>query len=162
MEQKQKSFQKALKKGEIGEQIIREYLESKGWIAYFPFTKDKAHYFDMLATLGKGKIIALDVKTKARLNKIAGQGINTSHYEQYLEVVNKHNIPFYIVFIDDKTGDVHIADIKELQYKKPIYLQSGKIIVWLLSDMKLLFNIGKEKMKELSNLDQRSYEFRPK
>ena len=61
-----KNFQTALIKGEIGEQIVTQYLEKKGWIVYFQFTKNKAHAFDMLCTYNKEKVIALDVKTKAR------------------------------------------------------------------------------------------------
>jgi len=68
MEQRQRSFKPALKKGEIGEMIIQDFLEKRGWIVYRPFTKDKAHYFDALATKNKEKVIAIDVKTKARLN----------------------------------------------------------------------------------------------
>ena len=89
METIHKSFEVALKKGEIGEQIIREYLEKKGWIVYFPFTKDKAHAFDILATKNKEKVFALDVKTKARLNNWPAQGINIKSYKEYLSFRRK-------------------------------------------------------------------------
>ena len=57
-----------VKKGNIGEKIIQQYLEGKGWKVYKPFTKG-AHWFDMLACKNKAKVIAIDVKTKARFNK---------------------------------------------------------------------------------------------
>jgi hypothetical protein len=155
----QASFEKSLEKGEIGEQLIREYLESKGWIVYCPFTKDKAHYFDILATKDKQEVIAMDVKTKARLNKWNAQGIDTKHYKQYLDFVEKTSVPFYLVFVDDKTGDVHSADITALKEGKII--KNGGIIIWELSKMKWLFNIGEETIKRLSDYDQRSYKFNP-
>lgn len=158
MERKRKSFEVALKKGEMGEDIIRAYLEQKGWIVYFPFTKDKPHYFDMLATFNKEKAIAVDVKTKARLNNWAAQGINKASYQQYMNFVEKTKIPFYIVFVDDKTGDVHSADLTTLQ--NPIY-PTPFIIAWYLAEMKYLFNIGQEKINELSRYDQRNYEYCP-
>jgi hypothetical protein len=154
----QKSFEICLKKGEIGEQIIREYLEAKGWIVYFPFTKTKAHAFDILATKNKEKVFALDVKTKARLNNWEAQGINIKSYNEYLSFKEKMSIDFYLIFIDDKSGDVHLLELKkEIKNFNP----TPYIIAWYLSDMKLLFNIGKDKIEELSKYDQRNYEYKP-
>jgi len=158
MEQKQRSFKNRLKKGELGEQIIREYFEQKGWIAYCPFTKNKAHYFDILATKDKEKVIALDVKTKARLNKWDAQGININHYDQYMDFIKKVNVPFYLIFVDDKNGDVHCADIKDLQNG---FNPTSNIIAWYLKDMRYLFNIGLENIKKLSEFDQRNYNYNP-
>jgi Holliday junction resolvase len=152
------NFEKALKKGEIGEYIIRKYLEDKGWIVYSPFTKDKAHYFDMLCTYNKEKVMAIDVKTKARLNLYEAQGIDKKHYYQYINFTNKTNIPFYLIFIDDKLGDVHCADLKSLQNEIHI---NDKIIAWHLKDMHYLFNIGNDNINKLTELDQRNYFFNP-
>lgn len=154
----QRSFETALQKGEIGEAIIREYLEGKGWIVYFPFTKNKAHAFDMLATYNKEKVFALDVKTKARLNKWSAQGIDIRHYNEYMKFKKQMAIPFYIVFIDDKNGDVHCMELKEETRSLKV---NEYIKAWYLEDMMYLFNIGDEKVKELSQFDQRSYEYMP-
>lgn len=156
---KQKSFETALKKGAIGEQIIRKWLENKGWIVYLPFTKNKAHYFDILATLHKKRVIAIDVKTKARLNKWNAQGINKKHYNEYISFCETHNVPFFLCFVDDKNGNVHIANIKKLQ--NPIY-PNNYIIAWDLKQMKYLMNIGEENIKLLSQYDQRNYRYNPK
>ena len=153
-----KNFKIALKKGDIGEEIITDFLEKKGWIVYRPFTKDKAHYFDMLCTLNKEKIIAIDVKTKARLNNWNAQGIDIRSYNQYLNFVKTTSVNFYLIFVDDKTGVVHLADLIKL--KNPIYPNS-KIIAWNVEDMKYLFTISKEDIKRLSEYDQRNYKFNP-
>jgi hypothetical protein len=153
------NFDIALKKGELGENIVREYLEAKGWIVYQPITKDKAHYFDMLCTLQKEKGIAIDVKTKARLNKWNAQGIDKRHYQQYMNFINTTQVNFYLFFVDDKTGDVHCADIKNLS--NPIY-PNDKIIAWNLNDMNLMFKLSLEQIAALSIYDQRNYEFKPK
>lgn len=154
----QKSFETALKKGEIGEQIVREYLERKGWVVYFPFTKNKAHYFDMLATMEKEKVIAIDVKTKARLNKWPAQGINKKAYQEYKTFTEKVNVPFFLIFVDDKSGDVHAGELVKMN---GAFFPTEYIIAWPLSEMKYLFNIGKEKVKELSKYDQRKYVYLP-
>lgn len=151
-------FKKALTKGEIGEEIVTEYLENKGWIVYRPYTKDKAHYFDMLCTFNKEKTIAIDVKTKARLNKWNAQGINKKAYNEYLNFVNKTNVNFYLIFVDDKNGNVHLADIMKL--KHPIDVNS-QIIAWLVEDMQFLFTISMEDISRISEYDQRNYLFKP-
>ena len=153
------SFEIAKSKGEYGERIIQESLESRGWIVYCPFTKNKAHYFDQLATKNKEKVIALDVKTKARLNNWPAQGINIKHYKEYSRFVDKINIPFYLVFVDDKNGDVHTQELIKL--KEPFY-PNEYIIAWSLDQMIKMFNIGEAHIKELSKFDQRNYDYKPK
>lgn len=152
------NFDIAMQKGELGEKIIRDFLQKKGWVVYFPFTKDKAHFFDMLCTFDKDKVIAIDVKTKARLNKWNAQGINKLHYEQYLSFVEKSNVNFYLIFIDDKTGEVYACDISKL--KNPIF-PNPKIIAWELKQMKFLFKITENQINELTKFDQRNYNFKP-
>jgi len=152
------NFQIALKKGDIGEDIVAEFLQKKGWIIYRPFTKDKAHYFDMLCTFNKEKVIAIDVKTKARLNNWNAQGINIKSYNEYLDFVKMTSINFYLIFVDDKNGDVHLADLIKL--KNPIY-PNNKIIAWKVKDMKYLFTISQNDIERLSKHDQRNYKFNP-
>ena len=118
----QKNFEIRLKKGEIGEGIVRSLLESKGWIVYCPFTKG-AHAFDMIATLNKERAIALDVKAKARMNKYPATGINLDHYEQYKRF-------------------------------------SKTIIFWPIEKMHKFGEIPKDKVKELCELNTRSYEYK--
>ena len=57
-----------VKKGNIGENIIINFLEEKGFIIYKPITK-AAHWIDIIATKSKEEIYAIDVKTKGRFNK---------------------------------------------------------------------------------------------
>lgn len=158
MEQKRKSFETALKKGEAGEMIIQEFLEKRGWIVYRPFTKDRAHYFDALATKNKEKVIAIDVKTKARLNNWRAQGINIKSYNEYKKFIDKINVPFYLFFIDDKCGDVYTAELSKLRNS---FNPTPYIIAWYLEDMFYLFNIGEDNIKLLSKYDQREYDYKP-
>lgn len=154
-----KNFEISLKKGEIGEQIIRERLEAKGWIVYFPFTKNRPHYFDLLATYQKEKAIAVDVKTKARLNKYTAQGINTKQYEQYKRFTENNKIAFWIVFIDEYNGEIHTAQIDRLE--NPFYLCDGKIIAWQLDQMICLGKITEDQKQLLQTYNQRNYKYQP-
>ena len=147
-----------VKKGDIGENIVRKYLENKGYIIYQPKTKG-AHYFDMLCTKNKQEVIALDVKTKARLNAYEATGINLTHYEDYKRLMNTTKIPFYIYFVDEMEGKVY----RQLLNKLPEPFKLNKYIVcWYLKDLIHLFNLTKEEKKELQEFNTRSYEYNPK
>ena len=156
------SFEKSLKKGDIGEIVIQEYLEKKGWIVYRPST-DGAHLWDMFCTKGKDKMIALDVKTKARFNKWNAQGIDHTSYNYYLKQSKKHKIPFYLFFIDDKNGDVHLGDLEKLSNTEHFFLGDGnkKVIVWDLKYMKKLFTVSDSVIKKMGKFDQRNYGYNP-
>jgi len=149
-----------VKKGDIGEDIIQEYLEEKGWKVYRPLTSG-AHWFDMLASKDKKEIIALDVKTKARFNYRACQGINKKSYLEYENLLDNIQVPFYLFFVDDKDGNVHFADLSGLKGKGFTLPKCEHIIAWDLSDMKYLFNIGEEKINALSIFDKRNYKYKP-
>jgi hypothetical protein len=148
---------KQFKKGEIGEAIVKNILHSKGWITYSP-DNNSPHYFDILATKNKQKVIAFEVKTKARFNKWPAQGIDERHYDEYINFVNTTNVPLYLIFIDDKTGDIHCADIKKL--KNPFKPIDG-IIAWMLEEMIHIGKIDNDTIDKLSQYDTRSHDFNP-
>jgi hypothetical protein len=133
-------------------------LKNKGWVTYSP-DSGGAHYFDILATKNKEKVVAIDVKTKARFNKWPAQGINKRHYEEYMRFVETTKIPFYLVFVDDKNGDVHIAELAKL--KKPFHPRPN-IIAWMLSEMKKVTTIEDVALlSEMAKHDTRNYDFNP-
>lgn len=147
-----------VKKGDIGEEIIKTYLENKGWIVYKPVTNG-AHYFDMFCTKNKNKIIALDVKTKARLNKFEATGIDIRHYNDYKRVMENLSVEFYLFFVDDKNGMVHCQELSKLP--KPFKI-TNTIYAWYLKDMIYLFTLTDEYIKKLSTFDSRNYKYNPK
>ena len=159
MERNMTSFEKALTKGEIGESIVRQHLEDKGWVVYFPFTKDRPHYFDMLATYRKQKAVAIDVKTKARLNAFPGQGIDRRHYDEYMVFVRETNVPFWLVFVDEMSGDIHAAELTTLHH--PVELCGGKILAWPLSQMKLIAKLSQSQQQEIQRYNQRNHDWNP-
>jgi hypothetical protein len=145
------------KKGKIGEDLIKKMLQDKGWITYAP-ENEGAHYFDILAVLKKEKVIAIDVKTKARLNKWPAQGIDIRHYEQYMNFVETTNVPFYLIFVDDKTGDIHAGELAKMNN---FFYPNERIIAWPLSEMKLIGKLNDNYIAILSQYDTRTYEFNP-
>lgn len=53
-------------KGNAGEDVIREFLESKGYVLYKPITEDKAHLIDFFGLTGDKRVFCFEVKTKRR------------------------------------------------------------------------------------------------
>lgn len=157
------SFDIALEKGEYAEKIIREYLEKFGYVVYFPFTKNRAHAFDMLATLGKEKVIALDVKAKARMNKLPMTGINERTWNEYKNFSDKCNVPFKLIFVDEHPSEkrVYGNDLSELGEPDKVLNKGSKnaIYLWNLTKMKDMFSLTDEQFTELTTLSQRSYEY---
>ena len=104
---------KTVKKGNIGEEITRQYLESKGYIIYKPLTEGP-HSFDNLAIKGKTNIFIVEVKTKPRRKYYNDTGIDIRHYKTYREVSKKHNLKVFIFFIDEIQGLVYGNDLNNL------------------------------------------------
>lgn len=147
-----------VKKGTIGENIIRKYLEKNGYKVYQPKTKG-AHYFDMLATKNKQEVIALDVKTKARLNNYRATGIDAKHYKDYTRLINTTQLPFYIYFVDEMEGKVY----KQLLNNLPEPFKLNKYIVcWFLKDLIYLFDLTENEKNELKKYNSRNYLYNPK
>jgi hypothetical protein len=158
MPKQPRDFYKAVDKGDIGEEIIKEYLEKKGYTVYKHSTQDKPHWIDAFAAKGKEKLMAYDVKTKARFNKWPAQGINKSSHEEYKKLAEQFGVPFFLFFVDDKNGNVHAANLEKLSEG---FEPNDYLIAWELKEMNYLFNIGEERIEQISKLDQRNYDYKP-
>lgn len=164
-----KSFDVALQKGEIAEQYVKDILEKRGYIVYRPVT-DKAHAFDMLCIKDKKRAIALDVKAKARLNKWPATGVNEKHYQVYKAFSEAHNMPFYLVFVDEQMKKVYGHEIKYLDQKRvvdgktyPFHIGKNKNIrVWPISAMYLFGDLDEICAESLRSMSQRGYSYEPK
>ena len=166
METIRKNFDLALAKGEYGERIVRRILEAKGFVVYKPNTPG-AHAFDALAIKDKQRCIALDVKAKARRNKYPDTGISVSHYRTYKAFSELHNMPFWIVFVDEMAGDIYGNTLEMLDREVtsngisyPFEFQ-GKTRYWPLISMRLLHKLSEQEMLDLQNLSQRSHDYDP-
>lgn len=162
----QKSFDLALRKGHVGERLVRAFLEEAGWIVYQPIT-DGAHCFDMLCIKDKRKAIAFDVKAKARLNRYPATGINQRHFEEYAAFSEKHSMPFWVVFVDEGMRQVYGNTIANLEQPRVVDgFQYPAIMpwdvptrIWPLQAMRVICNLTAEHVGELAALSQRSYSY---
>lgn len=102
----QANFETAVSCGLIGEAEVRHMLESQGHIVYQPQTQG-SHSMDMLAIKDKQSTIAVDVKTKTRRTYYDDTGVNQKHFELYRDFSRKHNVDFYIYFVDRVLGKIY-------------------------------------------------------
>ena len=168
------SFEETKKKGEYAEKIVKQMLEAKGYVVYMPLTKG-AHAFDIMAIKNKKTCIALDIKAKARLNKYPATGVDIRHYETYKEFSKKHNIPFWIVFVDEMEKKIYgnSIDLLDAEYvdhespkmeKYPFRLLTKKnedLILWHLNQMKEIAILPDNHANTLAGMNHRSYDYRP-
>ena len=159
----QKSFEIGLSKGAFGESIVRNILEEKGYCVYNP-TTEGAHAFDILAIKDKKNCIAIDVKSKARRNYFPDTGIDTRHYETYNSFAKKHNMQFWLFFVDEMERKIYGNELRllsedHLEYGRVYPLIQNRIIYFPLSKMKTVSILTQKDCDYLKSLNQRSYEY---
>ena len=158
-----------VKKGALGEMIVRQALESKGYIVYEPKTKG-AHPFDLLAVKDKRVFVIAEVKTKARLNNWEATGINVSHYNDYIHVMEAHNIDVVLCFVDEHPSEKRVYGqrlselIKEhkengIDYPNFDILKKRNIVMIPLSKMITISNLDDHTVTNLMELSTRSHDY---
>lgn len=165
----QRNFNQALRKGAVGERIMKGLIERNGWVTYQPTTQGKAHHFDMMATFQKERAIALDVKAKARLNKWEATGVNLRHFTEYKQFSERHNMDFWLIFVDEELGEVYGNSLAALE--RPFIASDGytyprnmswrpPIRIWHLDQMiRGIHHLSDEEVLELRRLSQRNHEY---
>ena len=161
-----RSFEVALRKGAIGEEIVRPYLEAKGYVVCRPVTEG-VHAFDGLAIRNKKHCIAYDVKAKARMNKWPATGVNVSHFVTYWEFSQNHNMPFWLFFVDEMLGQIYGNEISKLEehrhvdgvdYPFVLNTRSDPIRIWPLEAMVKISALSDEQKAALAACNQRTHE----
>lgn len=178
MEMKQTNFNQKddwegkpqVKKGNLGERIVREYLESEGWIVYGVETSGK-HAFDKLCVKDKKNIIIAEIKTKARMNVRPATGFNEEHYLVYQNIYKKYGIEIFIFFVDEGLKQIYGNKLSILEqkysngerkeeYPLKIRMYTGKyVILFPIERMEVIKDLSDDEVKELKLLSQRNYEY---
>ena len=155
-----------VKKGNIGELIVREHLEKKGYIVYEPKTNG-SHPFDKIAIKGKNNMVIVEVKTKARMNKFNATGFDLRSYKYYKSIRDKYNIPLYCFFVDEQLGEVYgnKLSILEENYKDnkgDIYPNTkivNNIILFSLDKMKTIHILTMHQKESIKKHNTRNYDY---
>lgn len=115
-----------VKKGSFGEEIIKGYLEKRGFIVYTPITNGN-HCFDTLAIKDKKQAIIAECKAKACRNYYPDTGINVTHLTEYEYISKKHLLPVFLFFVDESLQEVYGNWLSELT-KERIITHNSKTI----------------------------------
>lgn len=109
-----------VKKGNVGEKIVIDYLTEKGFVVYKSITNG-AHPFDNLcASRDKKKIFIAEVKTKEARKYYPDTGIDIRHYNQYRFIQEKYNLKVYIFFVDAANKKIYGNSLEELESSKTV------------------------------------------
>lgn len=164
-----RDFLKCKSKGKVGEDIVINLLNEKGWVVYKHSTDELSHWLDMIAIKNKTNVIAIDIKTKPRLNHLEATGIDNNYVEEYKKFSKEHNMPFILIFVDELLGTIYGNTLEKLEepklvgnkeYPDLMPTQYGKIIkLWHLSSMKHFAKLSEADVKLLKELSTRNYEY---
>lgn len=158
-----------VKKGNVGEALVDDFLRGKRVIPYRP-DYDGAHPFDRLcATADKKTIFVADIKTKAQRERYADTGIDLAHYGDYKHIEAKYGLRVFLFFVDEKVRQIYgnwlnileqPAELPSRQGRPVSYpLRDRGIIYFPLAHMQPISDVTLEKARELMALSTRSYEY---
>ena len=102
------TFNDTLKKGYVGEDIVRKFLQQEGYVVYEPVIQE-AHPFDKVAVRDKTKLYLIEIKTKQSTGDNC-YVINNSSLNTYKYFLKEYSLPMLIFFVD------YNSDVKELRY----------------------------------------------
>lgn len=116
-----------VRKGNIGEKVVKDYLMDKGYIPYIPDAPG-SHPFDLLvASPNKRQIFIADSKAKPARIYYPDTGIDLRHYNQYSYIEQKHNMNVFVFFVDEDNGKVYGNFLKKLT--EPVEIEhNGKVL----------------------------------
>jgi len=151
-------------KGTVGEDIVKSYLASKGWIIYDTNYKG-AHPFDfMYASADKQKIFLADVKTKKRFDfrkkGLHVTGIDTRHFKQYQHLQNEYNNDFVLFFVDELEGSVYCNLISNLELASyEVTDKRSTKTIFNLDDMMEVCKLTSNEIDILNRLSSGNHEY---
>lgn len=158
-----------VQKGNIGESIVQQFLESKGFICYKPVSEG-AHAFDFLAIKDKRLVIAAEVKTKALMNKYNATGFNKQTWYDYIMFSANHRMQIFVFFVDEHKKQVYGNWLSELEqqcevdgitYPFDMLCRNGKIIrLYPYCKMRHIADISDTESEILKQLSTRNYEYK--
>ena len=156
-----------VKKGNIGERLVREHFEKNGYIVYEPVTEGP-HPYDKIVTMNKKHIVIAEVKTKARLNKYAATGFNVDSYKYYHLLGKKYNLPIYIYFVDEMLKKIYgnklsILEEKHIDRMGIIYPNTeivNGIILFSLEKMIVVKELTDQQVEAIKKNSSRNYGYK--
>jgi len=152
----------SVKKGNIGEEIVFNYLRDLGYVIYRPVT-DGAHAFDNLCvSRDKRTIFIAEIKTKEARQYYPDTGININSYNEYKFIERKYNLPVFLFFVDAANQKIYGNFLTRLETPRvegecSYPLQQNGIIYFPLSNMELVAELTAEQAEAIKKHSTKNY-----
>lgn len=143
------------KKGNIGEEIIRNMLRKKGYVIYEP-VDNAPHLIDIFCHHSQKDLICIEVKTKRRRANWEDTGFETRHYKEYIRLLENHRLDTFIAFVDDFEECIYGQKLSHLmqfanEYKGQVYFS--------LQEMKFIHRLTDRQLNDLKKLTTERYDY---
>lgn len=147
------------KKGMIGEAIVRNDLQSKGY-QIMQFEKGESHPFDMFCFNKKTrKHFLVEVKTKSRMKCYNMTGISVRQLNQYCAYIDKNPIDFWLFFVDHITGVIEAGKLQELRFLE--MERHGSSVVWDRDLLRQIRRLTKDERMAIEKVSVGEFDFEP-
>ena len=152
-----------VKKGNIGEKIVKEYLENKGYVIYKPATSGSHPFDNLCASQDKKKIFIVEVKTKEARKYYPDTGIDIKNYNEYKYIQDKYNLKVFLFFVDATNRKVYGNELgnlikpKIIDNKKYPSMEKG-IIYFPLSSMRPISELTEDEAEIIRKYNTKKYD----
>jgi hypothetical protein len=141
------------KKGDVGEEIVADHLESLGCQIWKPRHYDKSHLIDFVCVNPHKASFLLDVKTKPSMLRYPQTGFDKNDLETYKSLDVNNNV--YIVWVDEYRETIYYQFI----HKLPEPRMMGRICLWQLCDLEIMRKLTTEEVSRCKEFNNRKPEY---
>lgn len=127
-----------VKKGDLGEELVKKYLEAKKQTVYSTST-DQGHPVDMIcASQDKSNMYMVEVKAKARRKYYPDTGFDLSVYNEYKALQIQRNLTLYVFFVDEEAGKIYGGSLDDIS--KPTQItHRGHVLEYPLCNKGIMY-----------------------
>lgn len=165
-------FDKSLRKGDLGEEIVKTILRDNGYVLY-TVDNEGSHPFDIMAVdIESHRLVVVEVKTIPRRNLYEDNGLKLTSWKKYTRWYKETGIDFFLIFVDEMTREVYGNTLQILSehyydrtsglyyplvYKDRFGFSSNDMIYLHLNKCKPFGNISDEDASKMRGLSQRKH-----
>lgn len=159
----------AVKKGDLGEKLVDEYIFSLNYVPY-KSTLNAPHAVDRICiSFDKQNMFLAEVKTKAKRNYYPDTGFDIRHYKEYKHLQDEYKMKLFIFFVDENEKMIYgnflniIDEPVTINYKNKLLeypIKDKGIIYFPIKKMRIISkDLSDGVTNKLKELSERNYEY---
>lgn len=139
-------------KGDYGEKLVTDYLESRGCTIIEHSSHESAHVIDLLVRGKDFFTFYVEVKTKQRRNSYPDISVPAKQYVGYKRLQKER--PVWLFFVDESVGWIYGQELSVLDKECGCYpLEMGGFRYYPLSKMIKFESLTIDEIEKLKELD---------